>query len=108
MKVYNLSKDAVKEDDHYMLSELCKDEYEWVVYEYEAGDYCGSGDMVALAKDGQLHYQDLGHCSCYGPTEGWPQEKLVVADIYGETGNALNCPFQGRAVEAKVRELLGL
>jgi hypothetical protein len=52
-------------------------EYEWLVYDYGIGDYCGNGTAVALSKDGKLYMADLGHCSCYGPFDGdWTEVKL--------------------------------
>ena len=41
---------------------------DWLVYYYEAGDYEGSGFAVWKVKD-KFYYHDMGHCSCYGPTE---------------------------------------
>jgi len=39
-----------------------------IVYWYEYGNYDGQG--IAIAKVGRTHhYANLGHCSCYGPTE---------------------------------------
>jgi hypothetical protein len=43
-------------------------EFDWVVYYYEQGDYDGNGEAVAL-KNGVLYVQNLGHCSCYGPMD---------------------------------------
>jgi hypothetical protein len=45
------------------------DDYVWIVTEYECGDYDGNGDAVAKHKNGELHYYNLSHCSCYGPFE---------------------------------------
>lgn len=39
---------------------------DWVVYWYEVGSYCGSGEAVYLDEN-RIYYGDLGHCSCYGP-----------------------------------------
>jgi hypothetical protein len=49
-------------------SKLSND-YIWVVTEYESYTYEGNGDAVAKHKNGELHYYNLGHCSCYGPFE---------------------------------------
>jgi hypothetical protein len=40
----------------------------WFVYYYQSGDYEGSGFAV-WKKGRKFFYSDLGHCSCYGPTE---------------------------------------
>ena len=40
----------------------------WFVYYYESGSYEGSGFAVWKIKD-KFFYDDLGHCSCYGPTD---------------------------------------
>jgi len=37
-------------------------------YFYAAASYEGMGGMI-LRKGGEYCYLDLGHCSCYGPTE---------------------------------------
>lgn len=40
----------------------------WFVYYYKVGSYDGNG--FAVWKIGRkYYYSDLGHCSCYGPTE---------------------------------------
>ena len=37
-------------------------------YWYAQGDYEGSGQLLML-KGGKWYHHDMGHCSCYGPTE---------------------------------------
>ena len=48
------------------------EEFVWLVYDYEGGSWEGSGEAVALGKDGLLYSWNLGHCSCYGPADEWP------------------------------------
>ena len=50
--------------------------FEWLVYWYEDGGYDGSGEAVALGKDGLLYGFNLGHCSCYGPFDSWDYNKI--------------------------------
>lgn len=38
-------------------------------YWYSTGSYEGCGNMVARLTDGTWAFKDLGHCSCYGPTD---------------------------------------
>ena len=42
---------------------------EEVWYWYMTGNYCGAGQMILLGKDGKYYIHDMGHCSCYGPTD---------------------------------------
>lgn len=37
---------------------------------YETARYSGYGFAVYLDSKGGYHYDDLGHCSCYGPFDG--------------------------------------
>ncbi len=37
------------------------------VYAYSTYDWGGCGDLLLVMEDGRLLWQDLGHCSCYGP-----------------------------------------
>ena len=66
MKLYNVGKDSL---DEYDLEYLDKEVYEYFIYNYEVGDYCGSGAAVLKDNDGKFILIDLGHCSCYGPLE---------------------------------------
>ncbi len=90
MNVFNL-----KEKDSYIENDFKKIEPDLVVYSYETGSYEGSG--FAIWKKGEnWFYDDLGHCSCYGPTEnidkanGMPfkfeQVKEVVEKSYSSYG----------------------
>jgi hypothetical protein len=103
MEIYNVGPDDINYEFETMDTSL----YEWMVVWYENGGYDGSGEAMALGKDGHLYYQNLGHCSCYGPMESWPQQDFIVAELFGETANVLNSPFTYGCVEEKVRKLLG-
>lgn len=80
------------------------DNYVWLVYDYETGDYCGYGEAVALDKDGNIHIWNLGHCSCYGPFE---ESAEVVSKERYLGGNALVCGTYGNVYD-KAKELLEL
>lgn len=45
--------------------------YRWLVYWYEGDSYDGRGEGVALGYDGLLYVYPLGHCSCWGPFDGF-------------------------------------
>ena len=85
------------------ISEYGCESYQWVVYWYEVGDYCGSGEAVSF--DGsEYRTHSLGHCSCYGPSEGMESGDVTSLDsIIGDSlahGQELK-----PEVIAKVREL---
>jgi len=42
-----------------------------LIYWYASGSYEGSGEAL-LRKDGLWIYENLGHCSCYGPFDTTP------------------------------------
>lgn len=75
-KIYKVGPDTIYEE-----AEIEKDErFEWFVYSYSIDGYDGSGEAVALCKeDGYLHTWNLGHCSCYGPLDGWATGGTKVA-----------------------------
>lgn len=83
------------------------DRYEWLVYWYEEGDYCGDGEAVALGKDGKLYTYGLGHCSCYGPFDDWGtfDETVEVEKFLGQKESIHESDWED-AVKDKVRELL--
>ena len=58
----------LKEEDEYIQKDIEKLAPELAVYSYESGSYEGSG-FVVFKKENKWFYDDLGHCSCYGPTE---------------------------------------
>jgi hypothetical protein len=66
MKIYNIEESEELED--YEIKDIEKLGADWCVYYYKSGDYEGSGFAV-WRKDGKFYYHDMGHCSCYGPTE---------------------------------------
>lgn len=66
MKIYKVGKGFL---DKYDLEYLDKEAYEYLIYNYELGDYDGSGAAVLKDKNGKFMLIDLGHCSCYGPLE---------------------------------------
>lgn len=66
MKIYNVGRDSL---DEYDLEYLDKEAYEYLIYNYEVGDYCGSGAAVLKDNNDKFILIDLGHCSCYGPLE---------------------------------------
>jgi hypothetical protein len=102
--IINVGKEVLSFDDIKVVKDCV-----WLVYEYadDYDNYCGSGKAIALHRDGRLLEFDLGHCSCYGPTEHMD---------YGD-GKELDCQRfidsiedvnQGEAhkVDAKAVELL--
>ncbi|MCE5269526.1 MAG: hypothetical protein LLG00_16745 [Planctomycetaceae bacterium] len=77
-------------------------DYDWVVHNYDAGDWSGSGTAAAY-KDGQLFMWNLGHCSCYGPTDDGPQ----VVDAASIDWSSLHSLAElDNDVRVKVEELL--
>lgn len=80
----------------------CSNKYDWIITDYNRGDYSGTGEAIAKLGD-NLYYWDLGHCSCYGPFDGSPEE-INISDII--SNNIHYSPIRSARVEAKVRELL--
>lgn len=66
MKIYNVGKDSL---DEYDLEYLDEEAYEYLIYNYEVGDYEGDGAAVLKDNNGKFILIDLDHCSCYGPLE---------------------------------------
>lgn len=103
MKVYCLNDEAY--------GDQCGDQFEWMAYWYEAGDYDGRGEAVALGKDGFLYLTDLSHCSCYGPFEDYwdgtaaAWDKVNVEDFLGSL-DQVHGYVSEKELEAKVVELL--
>ena len=104
MKVYCLNDEAYGYDDG-------GDQYQWMAYWYESEPYEGSGEAVALGKDGFLYIANLGHCSCYGPFEDhWDNtpaswDKVSVEDFLGGL-DSVHGHVSYAELEAKVAELL--
>lgn len=57
-----------EEFNEYELKDIKKLEADWFVYYYESGCYDGQGFAI-WKKDEKYFYSNLGHCSCYGPTD---------------------------------------
>lgn len=77
------------------------DGYEWCVYWYEIGDYCGYGQ--AIYYDGKdLWSQGLDHCSCYGPFES------SLVKVVLDSDNVLDKDIEHEEIRNKVKELLGI
>jgi len=84
------------------------DEYEWLCHEYGYFDYSGGGMAAALRKDGRLQYKGLAHCSCYEPMDGWVGPSTISVEEFFKHKNSIHDAFFGPALQARVRELLGL
>jgi len=102
MKIYNVGPDELSK---YALNDI-DIELDWLVVFYESySSYEGGGEAVGYA-DGKLHFQDLGHCSCYGPMEGGFNVEHSVED-FRESLDSVHGYIEKSVVEAKVLELLG-
>ena len=103
-KIINVGKDELDFSDEKIVKECL-----WLVYSYEdmPDDYCGSGYAIALHSDGRLLEFDLGHCSCFGPTEhmGELDAKLLDKSKLLEASDEVN---QGEydSLYENVKELL--
>lgn len=60
--------------DDYDFGNMKTEEYGLIVYSYSRGGYDGSGLLVARRRTGGWDYKWLGHCSCYGPMDGWEDD----------------------------------
>lgn len=71
---------AIKERD---------EEFQYVVYRYEHGNYDGNGELICKTKDGKFFEEDLGHCSCYSATDDWKKVKLYnsLEELTKDTSN---------------------
>ena len=105
MLVFSVGPDELNKWD---LQEVNKfqDDYVWLVYWYEGGGYEGSGEAVALYKDGLLHCKNLGHCSCYGPMEGWGSENVMTIEKFLEPKDDIHVFDCMEAVKEKVKSLV--
>lgn len=101
-KIINVGKDELDFSDEKIVKECL-----WLVYSYEEGCYCGDGYAIALHSDGRLLEFDLGHCSCYGPTDhmGELDAKVLDKSKFLEASEEVN---QGEydSLYEKVKELL--
>ena len=75
--------------DGFDVRNLAAKEIRWAVYWYGYGSYEGSGVLLGRREKDWI-VLDLGHCSCYGPTdkEGdeWPSLEAIEA---GKTRDGL-------------------
>lgn len=59
----------------------------WIVYHYTCGLYDGSGEALLAFEDGSFAFSGLGHCSCNGPEDNFPDRgDLSRADILTRMG----------------------
>jgi hypothetical protein len=65
--------------DSYDWKEIDRDKYVAFIVWYELGSYEGNGLAVGVLPDGTVEFDDVSHCSCYGPTERWGGAKHVPA-----------------------------
>lgn len=106
MKIYNVGKVELCEYDFSEIKDQIK--YEWMVYWYDQDGYDGSGEAVALGKDGVLYCKNLGHCSCYGPMESWETgcSQLTVEEFFRDKDSIFDYDCK-EAIKKEVRSLLG-
>lgn len=55
-------------------------DFDEIWYSYTHGYYEGSGDMIVRKGDLFTHH-DMGHCSCYGPTDRFSGNFLPWNDL---------------------------
>jgi hypothetical protein len=60
--------------------EMIPHSVKWVAYWYEYETYEGRGSAIACFDDGLYELVDLGHCSCYGPTEHFPSAGTMTCE----------------------------
>lgn len=65
-KIYSASSPDIL--SNYECKSIEELEADWFVYSYEIGDWSGNGFAV-WKKNDEYYYDNLGHCSCYGPVE---------------------------------------
>lgn len=101
MEVYSVGPDKIYDDDMEGMT------YEWLVYEYTVGDYCGDG--YAIGFDGEkLWSHNLEHCSCFGPEEGLQYHPVLIQLSDLEASDNVLDPDYEPALVAKVKELLSV
>ncbi len=81
-------------------------DFEWLVYSYAEGSYCGTGVSIHK-KNGKYHQNNLGHCSCYGPTESLSDGTSYdsIDDLVKNCSDGLNKEMVG--ILNKIKELEG-
>jgi hypothetical protein len=78
-------------------------------YWYSQGSYEGSGQLLML-KDGLYYTHDMGHCSCYGPTDnlelqnGKVLEALEASSSKEYWQSILPLVKKARAAEKRVKK----
>jgi hypothetical protein len=87
----------ISELDEYNIKDLLPLELDEIWYWYSSAPYEGSGQMI-MRKGGMYDLHDMGHCSCYGPTERVNFKGRSLDDI--ATG------ITDEYLEKEVRELL--
>jgi len=103
--VHDLGPDELNE---YAMENI-PDDLIYLVYWYENGGYDGSGVAVWKAPNGKFGWENLSHCSCYGPCDGIDGEggfelKSILIDLDRSTDNC--CPYF-QDVKRKLMELEG-
>jgi hypothetical protein len=84
-----------------------QENYVWLVYWYESYGYEGSGEVVALDKEGHLQYSDLGHCSCGGPMESFPSKTfMTIEEFFVQKEDIHDVDFKDE-IKEKVKSLIG-
>lgn len=112
MEMYQVGPDELSEGDK---KEINK-KYDFYVYWYEYMCYEGQGLGVGVV-DGSVDVYNLGHCSCYGPTESsscdtYPLEEFLTYDVYddcakGRRRNPDDCGYAWWvSIVGKVREVI--
>ena len=96
-------------DGSYYYSEydFKEEDFVWMVTWYEDNGYDGSGEAVALGKDGLIYTKSLSHCSCYGAFDGGFGKGVSVEEYLRPKDNVLDASVKDE-VDIKVRELLGV
>ena len=84
---YNGGSEELSEYEWQSLPQSAK----WVAYAYESAPYEGSGYALVAFEDGLFSLEDLGHCSCYGPTESLsPQGHFTREEVEQKLGKDFN------------------
>lgn len=106
MNIFNVGQEELSD---YELKDLQSDNLLWVVYSYESGSYDGDGQAVGLRiNDGMLQVKSLGHCSCYGPTEGGMEDgDLVSVEQFLFDKDDIFSHDARKEIKDKVKELVG-
>lgn len=83
MQVYDLK------DSPYDVGSVNQNDYYFLVTDYEEGYYDGNGEAIAFGKDGKLYFSNLGHCSCYGPLDEFPNGGSLSVEEFIEQGSSV-------------------